>query len=118
MSKLRWTARPVTVAVPPMEKSMKNPAPVSPAIERLEIELHGQQYSYLTGGNGPPVVLLHGIASSSETWAKMIPRLIGQRTVIAPDLLRHGASAKPPGPHPLAAYATLLPPRLPPRAPD
>ena len=108
MSQLRWTARPVTVAVTAMEKSMKNTAPVRPAIERLEIELHGQQYSYLMGGNGPPVVLLHGIASSSETWAKMIPRLIGQRTVIAPDLLGHGASAKPPGDYSLGAYANLL----------
>src|SRR5260370_26381040 len=38
----------------------------------------------------------------------MIPRLIGQRTVIAPDLLGHGASAKPPGDYSLGAYANLL----------
>ena len=58
---MRWTARPVTVAVIAMEKRMKNTAPVRPAIERLEIELHGQQYSYLMGGNGPRNYLIEQV---------------------------------------------------------
>jgi pimeloyl-ACP methyl ester carboxylesterase len=59
-------------------------------------------------GTGPLIVLLHGIAGSSETWSNIIPRLARTHTVIAPDLLGHGESAKPPGDYSLGAYANLI----------
>jgi pimeloyl-ACP methyl ester carboxylesterase len=77
-------------------------------IQLNEVELHGQRYTYLTAGSGPLVVLLHGIAASSATWEDVIRRLAGHHTVIAPDLLGHGNSAKPPGDYSLGAYANLL----------
>ena len=52
------------------------------------------------------VVLVHGITSTSETWAKVFPYLAEHCTVIAPDLLGHGESAKPRGDYSLGAYAS------------
>ena len=69
------------------------------------IELHGNEVSYLRAGEGPPILLLHGIAGSFETWAPLIPALSRHHTVIAPDMLGHGCSAKPRGDYSLGAYA-------------
>ncbi len=71
-----------------------------------EIELHGHRVTYRRAGQGPALVLLHGIASSSATWDKVIDPLAERFTVIAPDLLGHGLSAKPRGDYSLGAYAS------------
>jgi pimeloyl-ACP methyl ester carboxylesterase len=68
--------------------------------------LHGQRVSYRTAGSGPPLLLLHGIANSSETWARVAPLLSERFTVIAPDLLGHGQSATPRGDYSLGAHAS------------
>ena len=36
-----------------------------------EITLHGHTYSYRMAGSGPPLLLIHGIGDSSETWLKV-----------------------------------------------
>jgi pimeloyl-ACP methyl ester carboxylesterase len=82
-----------------------------PVLQR-EILLHGQRVTFLEAGadrDGPVTVLLHGLASSSQTWSSVLP-LLGRRShVIAPDLLGHGQSAKPrTGDYSLGAYATEL----------
>src|SRR4051812_33301506 len=56
-------------------------------------------------GSGPPLLLIHGIGDSSETWLEVIPELARRHTVIAPDLLGHGESAKPRADYAVAAYA-------------
>jgi len=73
-----------------------------------EITLHGQRFSYRIEGKGPLLVLLHGIAGSSATWNGVIPRLSQRHTVLAPDLLGHGESAKPVGDYSLGAYANAI----------
>ncbi|MEZ5167706.1 MAG: alpha/beta fold hydrolase [Acidimicrobiales bacterium] len=60
------------------------------------------------GGRGEAIVLLHGLAGSSRTWNRVIPRLAEQYDVIAPDLLGHGESAKPMGDYSLGAMASGL----------
>src|SRR3954447_14732559 len=72
------------------------------------IELHGQPVSYHRVGKGPLLVLVHGITSSSRTWQRVVPLLAERHTVIAPDLLGHGHSAKPRGDYSLGAYASGL----------
>jgi pimeloyl-ACP methyl ester carboxylesterase len=70
-----------------------------------EIMLHGNRVGFLRAGEGPVLLLLHGIAGSLETWAPLIPALSDEFTVIAPDMLGHGSSAKPRGDYSLGAYA-------------
>ena len=81
-------------------------------VAQHEITLHGQPVTYLETGahsGGPVVILLHGLASSSQTWATVMPLLGSHAHVIAPDLLGHGLSAKPrSGDYSLGAYAAGL----------
>src|SRR5688572_29952364 len=62
-----------------------------PVTER-RILLAGVSTGVLEGGDGPPVVLLHGPAGNAAHWMRVIPGLAGTRRVIVPDLPGHGAS--------------------------
>jgi len=67
--------------------------------------VHGYRRVDRVAGSGPPLLLVHGIGDSSETWRTVIPRLARRHMVIAPDLLGHGRSAKPRADYSVAAYA-------------
>ncbi|MEV5160232.1 alpha/beta hydrolase [Streptomyces sp. NPDC053728] len=67
--------------------------------------IHGYRRAYRMAGEGPAILLIHGIGDSSATWAELIPELARHHTVIAPDLLGHGASDKPRADYSVAAYA-------------
>jgi pimeloyl-ACP methyl ester carboxylesterase len=71
-----------------------------------EVELHGHRVGYRLAGSGPPLVLLHGITSTSDAWRDVMPRLAERFTVVAPDMVGHGRSAKPRGDYSLGAYAS------------
>jgi pimeloyl-ACP methyl ester carboxylesterase len=73
-----------------------------------EIVLHGHRVSYRTAGEGPVVLLIHGITGTSEQWNDIFPMLAERFTVVAPDLLGHGQSAKPRGDYSLGAYAVSI----------
>ena len=81
---------------------------MSGALSRQEIRLHGHPVSYYETGSGPVVLLVHGITSSADVWRRVIPALAEHHTVLAPDLLGHGGSAKPRGDYSLGAYASGL----------
>jgi pimeloyl-ACP methyl ester carboxylesterase len=74
--------------------------------ELKETALHGHRIAYRSAGSGPAIVLVHGITSTSATWERVMPYLATRFTVIAPDLLGHGQSAKPRGDYSLGAYAS------------
>jgi pimeloyl-ACP methyl ester carboxylesterase len=76
------------------------------AFELKEVELHGHRAAYRCAGTGPAIVLVHGITSTSATWEQLMPYLATRFTVIAPDLIGHGGSAKPRGDYSLGAYAS------------
>ena len=67
--------------------------------------IHGYQRAYRIAGKGPALLLLHGIGDSSEGWVPLMSALARRYTVIAPDLLGHGQSAKPRADYSVAAYA-------------
>jgi pimeloyl-ACP methyl ester carboxylesterase len=71
-----------------------------------ELELHGHRVVLRYGGEGPLVVLIHGITGRSAQWDPTIENLAGGCTLLAPDLLGHGESAKPRGDYSLGAYAS------------
>lgn len=63
-----------------------------PATERALI-LAGIATSVLEGGDGPPVVLLHGPMANATHWMRVVPGLVATHRVIVPDLPGHGATA-------------------------
>ena len=81
--------------------------------EQRVADWHGHRLAYWVGGGEPtaerPVLLLvHGIADSSETWREVLPGLARRYTVIAPDMLGHGESDKPRHDYSLGNYANVL----------
>src|ERR1700675_629943 len=58
-------------------------------------EVDGVKLHYLTAGQGPALILLHGYAETSLMWKPIIPVLAARFTVIAPDLPGIGDSAIP-----------------------
>ncbi|MFK7927101.1 MAG: alpha/beta fold hydrolase [Myxococcota bacterium] len=62
-----------------------------------------------TGGEGPPVVLVHGLGSHSGFWQKQLTGgRLGELRLIAPDLPGWGDSDQPDGPYTPSWYASAL----------
>jgi pimeloyl-ACP methyl ester carboxylesterase len=78
---------------------------MSPPLVRDSLVVHGHRRAFVRAGSGPALLLLHGIGNNCQTWSGVIDRLAETHTVIAPDLLGHGASDKPRGDYSIAAYA-------------
>ena len=55
------------------------------------------EISYLIGGSGPPLLLLHGFPQTKAIWSQVAPELAKSFTVVAADLRGYGASSKPHG---------------------
>jgi pimeloyl-ACP methyl ester carboxylesterase len=62
-----------------------------PVTER-RLELAAVSTAVLEGGDGPPVVLLHGAGEFAACWKRVIPALVRARRVVVSDLPGHGAS--------------------------
>ena len=67
-----------------------------PLTERT-LDLAGVQTAVLEGGDGPPVVLLHGPGEYAAKWVRVLPELVKNHRVVAPDLPGHGESKVPGG---------------------
>jgi pimeloyl-ACP methyl ester carboxylesterase len=100
---------PTMTAIQPRKRQTRA-APASvhavPTIERVEVKLHGHRVNFNIAGQGPPVVLIHGVAGRAAQWDETMLLLAERHTVIAPDLLGHGESAKPRGDYSLGAFAS------------
>jgi pimeloyl-ACP methyl ester carboxylesterase len=70
--------------------------------------VHGESIAYVEAGEGPVLLLIHGIAGNFENWRKVIEPLARHHTVIAPDLPGHGASGPGGGDYSLGALACGL----------
>ncbi len=69
------------------------------------VEIHGHRRAYVKTGSGPALLLLHGLGCDHTTWDPIIESLAKRYTVIAPDLLGHGASDKPRADYSVGGYA-------------
>ncbi|NYJ05797.1 alpha/beta fold hydrolase [Petropleomorpha daqingensis] len=76
-----------------------------PPLVRESRVVHGHRRAFVRAGDGPPLLLLHGIGNSAQTWAGVMDKLAAEHTVLAPDLLGHGSSDKPRGDYSIAGYA-------------
>src|SRR5580700_4432049 len=70
-------------------------SPASDAIASRTSRVDGVNLHYLTAGQGPAVILLHGYTQTSRMWEPIIPLLAAKFTVIAPDLPGIGDSDIP-----------------------
>jgi pimeloyl-ACP methyl ester carboxylesterase len=77
-------------------------------LEPQAITIDGNRVVYRLAGAGPLLLLVHGMAGSSETWKHVMPALAERFTVLAPDLLGQGQSDKPRGDYSLGAQANML----------
>jgi pimeloyl-ACP methyl ester carboxylesterase len=77
-------------------------------MELRELVIHGHRVGYRTAGAGPVLLLIHGMAGSATTWKHVMPALSRSFTVVAPDLLGHGASEAGSGDLSLGALASGL----------
>lgn len=75
------------------------------SIEVQKVTIHGHQRAFVKMGSGPAVLLLHGLGCDHTTWLPVIHKLARKYTVIAPDLLGHGASDKPRADYSVGGYA-------------
>jgi pimeloyl-ACP methyl ester carboxylesterase len=76
----------------------------------LDERFHGRRGTrlrYFVGGEGPPLLLVHGYGGAAWNWAELAPLLPGRRLLI-PDLPGHGASAPLPAAPTLAGFADVL----------
>lgn len=80
---------------------------VPPAVDR-RIIVAGGALAYTQAGEGPPVILIHGLGGSRRTWRHLIGPLSRHYTVIAVDLPGHGDSQASAGGYSPGAHAATI----------
>ncbi len=73
--------------------------------ETRRVSTPGCDIHVRVGGDGPPLLLLHGYPQTGVMWHAVAPVLAEQFTVVCPDLPGYGASSKPPSTDDHAAYS-------------
>ena len=68
-----------------------------PGFKKKRVRTSGATINMVTGGEGPPVLLLHGYPETHVMWHKVAPHLARDYTVVCPDLRGYGDSSKPKG---------------------
>ena len=69
-----------------------DPPPFFPAFRRIATEAGGVRFAGVAGGEGPPVLLLHGYPQTHIAWRHVAPALAERHAVVIPDLPGYGAS--------------------------
>jgi haloacetate dehalogenase len=67
-----------------------------PGFTQRRVDTAGATINLVTGGSGPPLLLIHGYPQTHLMWRKVAPRLAEEFTVVVPDLRGYGDSSKPP----------------------
>ena len=73
-----------------------------------KVVIHGHERAFVKVGTGPVLLLLHGLGCDHTSWDPVIGSLARRYTVIAPDLLGHGQSAKPRADYSIGGYANAM----------
>ena len=63
-----------------------------PALEERFAELKGSRIRYFVGGQGPPLILVHGRGGAAANWTELAPLLVPNNRLLVPDLPGHGGS--------------------------
>ena len=89
----------------PSAPAMPDTTRFFPGFTPFQVTTSGAVINGVIGGQGPPVLLLHGAPQSHITWRMVAPRLAADYTVVATDLRGYGDSSKPPGGDEHASYS-------------
>jgi pimeloyl-ACP methyl ester carboxylesterase len=73
-----------------------------------ELMVDGIRLHVAEAGQGPALVLLHGLSATHANWEYTMPAFADRWRVIAPDLPGHGRSAKPDAPYTIDFYAGVI----------
>jgi haloacetate dehalogenase len=68
-----------------------------PGMKQQTVQANGIRVNLWAGGNGDPVLLLHGYPQTGQMWRKVAPLMLNQFTVVCPDLRGYGDTDKPRG---------------------
>lgn len=71
----------------------------TPTFHADSVQADGEWIHYRTGGNGPPLLLLHGFTGAGVWWEPYLERFAEHYTTIVPDLPGHGRSGDGPDPY-------------------
>lgn len=85
----------------------RGPFPGAPA-NATYADIDGVKVRYRDEGEGPPVVMIHGFASSLETWDTVAPALKKNHRLLSMDLKGFGWTDRPEGDYSPAAQAQLV----------
>lgn len=77
-------------------------------MKRYDISVDGIRLHVAEAGDGPAMVLLHGLTATHYNWEHTIAAFADRWRVIAPDLPGHGRSAKPDAPYTIDFYAGVV----------
>src|SRR5262249_55913763 len=67
-----------------------------PGFKSFQVDGDGAVINGVIGGQGPPILLLHGAPQTHVVWNFVAPQLAANYTVVATDLRGYGDSSKPP----------------------
>ena len=68
-------------------------------------DVKGVRMRYLIGGEGPPLILVHGLGGAASNWTELVPLLEQGHRLLVPDLPGHGGSTALPAVSGLQPYA-------------
>jgi len=76
-----------------------------PGLQERFAEIKGVRMRYFVGGEGPPLVLVHGLGGAASNWTELTPLLAARHRLLVPDLPGHGGSTALPAVSGLEPFA-------------
>src|SRR3954470_2022416 len=76
-----------------------------PGFDERFADIKGVRMRYFVAGEGPPLLLVHGLGGAASNWTELAPLLLRRHRVLVPDLPGHGGSSALPGVSGLEPFA-------------
>jgi pimeloyl-ACP methyl ester carboxylesterase len=74
-------------------------------LEERFADVKGVRMRYFVGGEGPPLLLVHGLGGAASNWTELAPLLLARHRLLVPDLPGHGGSTALPAVSGLEPFA-------------